>query len=322
MRSVRHAVARPQREGYTVRLRRQREIPADELAALAQAADAWRHGEDERGFSMALERLGSPRDPRVLVVTAHDRDGEPRGLLTFVPWGRKGVSLDYMRRSPDAVPGVTELMISTLASEGAGMAIDRVSLNFAMFRGLIEQGESVAASPFQRFVRRLVLVASRWWQLDQLYRSNQKYEPRWRARYLCYAAPAQLTSVSLAAGQAEGFVPQWPGARGGTGNQQVATADAVLGSAVREQEDELLALDVPTRRLTDQERARRAKLDVLAAAGMPAYPVAVPRTHRLADVDELLLGHDVSVSGRVVRLRDLSGAWCSPSCARRTASAR
>lgn len=306
MRPVRHAVARPQREGYTVRLRRQREIPADELAALAKAADAWRHGEDERGFSMALERLGSPRDPRVLVVTAHDGDGEPRGLLTFVPWGRKGVSLDYMRRSPDAVPGVTELMISTLASEGAGMAIDRVSLNFAMFRGLIEQGESVAASPFQRFVRRIVLVASRWWQLDQLYRSNQKYEPRWRTRYLCYAAPAQLTSVSLAAGQAEGFVPQWPGARGGAGTQ-AATADAVLGSAVREQEDELLALDVPTRRLTDQERARRAKLDVLAAAGMPAYPVAVPRTHRLADVDELLLGHDVSVSGRVVRLRDLGG---------------
>ncbi|NMF29137.1 bifunctional lysylphosphatidylglycerol synthetase/lysine--tRNA ligase LysX [Cellulosimicrobium aquatile] len=307
MRPVRHAVARPQREGYTVRLRRQREIPADELAALAQAADAWRHGEDERGFSMALERLGSPRDPRVLVVTAHDRDGAPRGLLTFVPWGRKGVSLDYMRRSPDAVPGVTELMISTLASEGAGMAIDRVSLNFAMFRGLIEQGESVAASPFQRFLRRLVLTASRWWQLDQLYRSNQKYEPRWRTRYLCYAAPAQLTSVSLAAGQAEGFVPQWPGARGGTGSQQVATADAALGAAVREQEDALLALDVPTRRLTDQERARRAKLDVLAAAGMPAYPVAVPRTHRLADVEDLLLGHEVSVSGRVVRLRDLGG---------------
>ncbi|MBN0038893.1 bifunctional lysylphosphatidylglycerol synthetase/lysine--tRNA ligase LysX [Cellulosimicrobium cellulans] len=304
MRSVRHAVARPRREGYTVRLRRQREIPADELAALARAADAWRHGDDERGFSMALERLGSPRDPRVLVVTAHDRDGEPRGLLTFVPWGRKGVSLDYMRRSPDALPGVTELMVSTLASEGAGMAIDRVSLNFAMFRGLIEQGESVAASPWQRFLRRLVLAASRWWQLDQLYRSNQKYEPRWRTRYLCYAAPAQLTAVTVAAGQAEGFVPVWRSSRETLAG---AGAAAALGQAVREQEDELLALDVPTQRLTDQERARRAKLDVLARAGMPAYPVAVPRTHRLADVDELLLGRTVSVSGRVVRLRDLGG---------------
>ncbi len=320
MRSVRHAVARPQREGYTVRLRRQREIPADELAALAQAADAWRHGEDERGFSMALERLGSPRDPRVLVVTAHDRDGEPRGLLTFVPWGRKGVSLDYMRRSPDAVPGVTELMISTLASEGAGMAIDRVSLNFAMFRGLIEQGESVAASPFQRFVRRLVLVASRWWQLDQLYRSNQKYEPRWRARYLCYAAPAQLTSVSLAAGRPRAScrsgparaADREPAGRDGRRRPGLGRARAG-GRAPRARRP-----DPPAHR---PGRARRAKLDVLAAAGMPAYPVAVPRTHRLADVDELLLGHDVSVSGRVVRLRDL-GAWCSPSCARRTASAR
>jgi len=306
MRAVRHAVARPQREGYTVRLRRQREIPADELAALARAAEEWRHGETERGFSMALDRLGSPRDPRVLVVTAHDRDGAVRGLLTFVPWGRKGVSLDFMRRSPDAVPGVTELMISTLASEGPGMAIDRVSLNFAMFRGLIEQGESVTANPLQRLVRRLILGASRWWQLDQLYRSNQKYEPRWRTRYLCYDAPAQLTTVSLAAGQAEGFVPVWRSARGADATSE-ADADAALGTAVRAQEDELLALDVPAPRLTDQERTRRAKLDLLAAAGMPAYPVAVPRTHRLADVDELLLGHEVSVAGRVVRLRDLGG---------------
>ncbi len=66
---------------------------------------------------MALERLGSPRAP----ARARHAAWASRGLLTFVPWGRKGVSLDYMRRSPDAVPGVTELMISTLASEGAGM---------------------------------------------------------------------------------------------------------------------------------------------------------------------------------------------------------
>lgn len=305
MRPVRHAVARPSREGYTVRMRRQREIPPAELAALAQAADRWRHGE-ERGFSMALERLGSPRDPRVLVVTAHDCDDEVQGLLSFVPWARKGVSLDVMRRSPDAVPGVTELMVTTLASEGPGMGIDRVSLNFAMFRGIIEQGESVAATPLQRLLRRLILVASRWWQLDSLYRSNQKYEPRWRTRYLCYAASAQLTSVTLAAGQAEGFVPLWTSPQG-TATSSAAESDTALAATVREQEDALLALDVPTPRLTDQERARRAKLDVLRDAGMPPYPVTVPRTHRLRDVDEMLLGDTVSVAGRVVRLRDLGG---------------
>ncbi|WP_083259672.1 bifunctional lysylphosphatidylglycerol synthetase/lysine--tRNA ligase LysX [Cellulosimicrobium cellulans] len=305
MRPVRHAVARPSREGYTVRMRRQREIPPAELAELAQAAERWRHGE-ERGFSMALERLGSPRDPRVLVVTAHDRDDQVQGLLSFVPWGRKGVSLDVMRRSPDAVPGVTELMVTTLASEGPGTGINRVSLNFAMFRGIIEQGESVAATPLQRLLRRLILVASRWWQLDSLYRSNQKYEPRWRTRYLCYAASAQLTSVTLAAGQAEGFVPLWTSPQGAA-TASAAEGDAALAAAVRAQEDELLALDVPTPRLTDQERARRAKLDVLRAAGMPPYPVTVPRTHRLRDVDEMLLGDTVSVAGRVVRLRDLGG---------------
>ncbi|GIG25854.1 bifunctional lysylphosphatidylglycerol synthetase/lysine--tRNA ligase LysX [Cellulomonas denverensis] len=305
MRPVRHAVARPQREGYTVRIRRQGDIPAEELAELARDAETWRHGEDERGFSMASERLGSPRDPRVLVVTAHDRDGHPRGLLTFVPWGRRGASLDYMRRAPEAVPGVTELMITTLATEGPSIAVDRVSLNFAMFRGIIEQGESVAAGPLQRLGRRAILFASRWWQLDQLYRSNQKYGPRWQTRYLCYAAPAQFTSVTLAAGQAEGFVPAWFGGSGGSA--PTPEQERALGEAVREQEARLLALEVPAPRLTDQERARRAKLDRLADAGMPAYPVQVPRTHPLAEVGPELAGRTVSVSGRIVRMRNLGG---------------
>ncbi len=305
MRAVRHAVARPQREGYTVRLRRQAEIPAEELSALVEAANQWRHGDDERGFSMASERLGSPRDPRVLVVTAHAADGALRGLLSFVPWGRTGVSLDYMRRSPEAVPGVTELMITALATQGPGIAVDRVSLNFAMFRGIIEQGESVAAGPLQRLGRRVILFASRWWQLDQLYRSNQKYAPRWRPRYLCYGASSQLTAVTLAAGQAEGFVPAWTVRR--VPARPTPEQERELGEAVREQEARLLALAVPTPRLTDQERARRHTLEVLTAAGMPAYPVAVPRTHALGEVGPELLGSSVSISGRVVRLRDFGG---------------
>jgi len=51
MRSVRHAVARPAREGYRVLVRRQSEIAPDELAKLVAVADEWRHGE-ERGVSM------------------------------------------------------------------------------------------------------------------------------------------------------------------------------------------------------------------------------------------------------------------------------
>ncbi|MEK8226015.1 phosphatidylglycerol lysyltransferase domain-containing protein [Oerskovia sp. M15] len=71
-----------------------------------------------------------------------------------------------MRRHPQAVSGVTELMVTELISTGRGMGIDRISMNFAMFRGSFEQGARIGATPVQRFNRRVLLIASRFWQLD------------------------------------------------------------------------------------------------------------------------------------------------------------
>lgn len=100
MRDVRRSIAGPTNAGYTVKVRRQGEIPPAELTELSSRVNDWRQGGDERGLSMASSRFADERDSRVVVVTAHDSDGKPQGLLSFVPWGRKGLSLDVMRRSP------------------------------------------------------------------------------------------------------------------------------------------------------------------------------------------------------------------------------
>src|SRR5437868_2448608 len=88
MRQVRQAVRRVERAGYTIRIRRHSQIPSWEMAKLIRSADAWRGEETERGFSMALGRLGDPTDGRCVMVEAFDAQGELRGLLSFVPWGR------------------------------------------------------------------------------------------------------------------------------------------------------------------------------------------------------------------------------------------
>lgn len=337
MRSVRHAVARPEREGYRVLVRRQAEIPADELAALVAAADEWRHGE-ERGFSMSLSRLGDAADPREMIVSAHDADGNPRGLLSFVPWGRRGLSLDVMRRHPEAVSGVTELMVTELVAAGRSMGVDRISMNFAMFRGSFEQGARIGATPIQRFNRRVLLIASRFWQLDSLYKSNEKYLPDWKPRLLCFQNAGQLTQVIFAVGQAEGFLPNTPNLfhrRDRSPDLHRPEVSAAFAEAVRAQETALLTVSAPTRRLTEQQATRHAKLGVLRAAGMEPYPVSVPRTVSIAEAvrrgtslarsqeaprpdgaapagastapgDVAALG-DLSVVGRVVRLRDHGG---------------
>jgi lysyl-tRNA synthetase class 2 len=317
MRAVRRAVERGHAAGYQVRVRRQSAIGEDELATLVADADRWRHG-DERGYSMALERLGYAVDPRVVVVSAHDEAGRCQGLLSFVPWGRRGLSLDIMRRSPEAIAGVTEVMVHGLVAAAGDLGVDRVSMNFAMFRETFELGERVGATPVQRLNRRVLLLASRFWQLEQLYRSNEKYQPDWVPRLLCYEAGSQLTRVVFALGQAEGFVPRGPHWLTGDASTASDTAltDPEQVAAVRRQEAEALAVTAPEQRLTEQQRARRAKLDVLRDAGMDPYPVTVPRDTTVAEAAALAGGpgagtgtatRPVSLVGRVTRLRDLGG---------------
>ena len=147
---MRQAVKRIERAGYTSRVRRHGEIPDDEMAELLARAQAWRGAETERGFSMALGRLGDPSDGRSVMVEAYDARGDLRGLLSFVPWGRRGLSLDLMRRDRDAENGLNEYMIAEVVAAGPHLGAQRISLNFAMFRAVFSEGERIGAGPVLR----------------------------------------------------------------------------------------------------------------------------------------------------------------------------
>ena len=206
MRGIRQAVARVQRAGVTATVRRAADVPPAELAELAAAADAWRGGGVERGFSMALSRLGDPADPDCVLVTARRPDGSLCGLLHFVPWGPDGLSLDLMRRARDADNGINEFMVVALTGAAAELAVSRLSLNFAVMRAALENGERIGAGPVARLWRSMLLFASRWWQIETLHRFNAKFQPGWEPRYLCYESGRQLPRVALAALEAESFL--------------------------------------------------------------------------------------------------------------------
>ena len=151
---VRQACQRVRKAGYSLRIRRHRDLSDQELKQMQQYADQWRHGRVERGFSMALNRLGDPADGRCLLVSAHAADGQMVGLLSFVPWGHTGISLDVMRRSPEAPNGTIEFMVAGLMERAGEYGITRVSLNFAMFRHVYDNAERFGASPWERLSAR------------------------------------------------------------------------------------------------------------------------------------------------------------------------
>ncbi|WP_188940390.1 bifunctional lysylphosphatidylglycerol synthetase/lysine--tRNA ligase LysX [Nakamurella endophytica] len=300
MKPVRQAVHRIERAGFTVSIRRHRDVDPAELAQLAELADRWRGDAPERGFSMALSRLGDPVDGDCLMVVGHRADGRPAGVLSFVPWGPSAVSLDLMRRAPDAPNGLLEAMVVALVQRHVDVGVRRVSLNFAMFRGVFAAAEELGAGPVVRLNNAVLGVFSRFFQLESLYRSNAKYRPSWVPRYLCIDSPLSLPRVAVAAGMAEGFLPA-----GGAAAAPVS--EGALIAAVAELAARTAVSAAPVRRLRDQERIRRQHLARLREAGMDPYPVAVPRTADLAELRHRPHGSPVSAVGRVEAVRDLGG---------------
>jgi lysyl-tRNA synthetase class 2 len=207
MRSVRQAVNRMQRAGYTCELVRQRDMSEALLLGVMQAADAFREGSVERGFSMALSRLGDPRDGDCLWVLCRDTDRRLRGLLRFVPWGPDGFSLDLMRGDRTADNGLTELMVVAVLSAAPSLGIRRISLNFAVLRSVFARAEELGAGPVLRIWHRFLKRASRLWQIESLYRANAKYQPDWHPRYLCFPVARDLPRIAIAVLSAEAFLP-------------------------------------------------------------------------------------------------------------------
>ncbi|HZE65640.1 MAG TPA: phosphatidylglycerol lysyltransferase domain-containing protein [Sporichthyaceae bacterium] len=206
MRGVRQAVGRIERAGYTMQLRRCGDIGAEEWTELKAAATRWRQGGIERGFSMALGRLGDPREAKGVLATAHDGEGTLRAMLHFVPWGAHGLSLDVMRRDPESENGLNEALIVALLTRGGELGVERASLNFAFLRAALERGEQLGAGPIAKLYRKILVAGSRWWQIEQLYRFNAKFEPTWVPRYMCYPGTLELASVALASLRAEAFL--------------------------------------------------------------------------------------------------------------------
>jgi lysyl-tRNA synthetase class 2 len=205
MRGVRQACTRVCRAGYEVRVRRAGELEPGELATLVRAAAAWRGDAVERGFSMALSRIGDAADSNCVMVSAY-HGGKLAGLLHFVPWGRDGLSLDLMRRDRSSDNGLNEYMIAKLIEHSPELGVVRVSLNFAAFRDAIERGERIGAGPVLRAWRWVLIFLSRWWQIETLYRFNVKFRPYWEPRFISFPSSRDLPRIAIAALEAEAFI--------------------------------------------------------------------------------------------------------------------
>jgi lysyl-tRNA synthetase class 2 len=208
MRNVRQMVNRVCKSGYTAEVRRAGDVPREELAEISRVSNYWRGSQTERGFSMALGRFGAPGDEDCVLVTASE-NGVLRAVLQFVPWGPDGLSLDLMRRDKNAQAGLNDFLIVEAIKAAPGLGVKRVSLNFAMFRAALERGERIGAGPVLKAWRNLLVFASRWFQIESLYKFNAKFSPVWEPRFFVFPSGRDAPRIAFAALEAEAFLV-WP----------------------------------------------------------------------------------------------------------------
>src|ERR1700744_4896477 len=205
MRNVRQMVNRVAKNGYTAQVRRIGDIPPDELKVIVADADSWRGSQTERGFSMALGRIG---DDDCVLATAIE-NGTVRAVLQLVPWGADGLSLDLMRRDRSAQPGLNDFLIVETIKAAPCLGVKRISLNFAVFRAALERSERIGAGPVLKAWRSVLIFASKWFQIESLYKFNAKFSPTWQPRFFVFTNATDVPRIALAALEAEAFLV-WP----------------------------------------------------------------------------------------------------------------
>jgi lysylphosphatidylglycerol synthetase-like protein (DUF2156 family) len=226
IRKVRQSVSRLRKAGYSFRVVAAEDVGPTIEAELEAVSAAWRGGQPERGFSMAIDDL---HIPGTVLALAEDTDGRVGGFLHLAPspqagsvGGGGGWSLSAMRRRPDAPNGLTEFLVVETLAWARDTGASELSLNFCALTDFLAPDRM--RTPVRRIVRRAILLGDNVFQLERLYSFNRKFFPEWRPRYICVERFTDLPAVGLAYLHAESLlVPPGPWARRRESRRRLAT---------------------------------------------------------------------------------------------------
>jgi phosphatidylglycerol lysyltransferase len=214
--STRSALRRVARSGHRVEELSQ---PIDDrtMAELRSVSDAWlaAGGHRERAFTVGRFDPAYLRSTRVLAV----RDGDDRivAFANVVPALRSGVgNFDLMRRRPEAVNGVMELLLVVMAERFRDEGLRGMTLGLAPLATI--EGDGLGP----RALRLLRAHGGALFRYGGLAGFKARWDPVWEPRYLAYPSPLDLPRVGLAVGRA-GELRRTSGSRG-PASAAVATA--------------------------------------------------------------------------------------------------
>jgi len=147
--------------------------------------------------------------PQVVTGVATTSSGKPCAFVTFLPvygslatnatgdqsdmegWGW---TLDLMRRTPDAPPGVIELLLVRAIERFRSCGAQMLSLGLAAMADTRQEMTPSQGQLASFVTKRLHLLESR----RSLFSFKQKFHPRWESRYVVTSSTLALPKIALA----------------------------------------------------------------------------------------------------------------------------
>ncbi|MDE1766443.1 MAG: DUF2156 domain-containing protein [Thaumarchaeota archaeon] len=197
MKNLRNSVTHAERLGVMVSIARNRgELGADVLNRLSVVSSDWNAARTNAGFSC------TPFDPNFLLGNSDEflilgyYKGEISAFLTLRTYpNKRGATLDIMRRMKGGPNGITELMMTR--------AISYLSVNFPeiteLSLGLAGLSDSLQQMGDHGLVERMLffvgLHLNTFYGYQSLFSFKNKFDPKWRARYLSIPNSLVLSKV-------------------------------------------------------------------------------------------------------------------------------
>ncbi len=206
--SIRQAVNRVARNGFTADAMCAGELRSRARAELVSIETSWLQGRPRKGFVMELDDLFRLDGDDAVFVVGRDPHGRVVGFLELaVCPASRSLSLSTMPRGAGAPNGLNAFLIVRALEWAATREFVSLSLNFSPGARLLARGASLNAP--QRIARFGLLGAKRLFglQLDDLLSFNRRFAPRWQPRYFVYQRRRHLPSVVTAAMAVERYLP-------------------------------------------------------------------------------------------------------------------
>ena len=205
---VRQPLNRGIREGLTTVWSSWRDLPLPVQGRVSAISEQWvsEKALPEMGFT--LGGMDEVRDPSVRLMLAVDADEHVHGVTSWLPVhsdGRLiGWTIDFMRRSDDAMPGVMEFLIASAALHMKEEGLTVLSLSGApLATKPVPEGEEppepTAIDHVLAFLARTLEPA---YGFASLFRFKAKFNPQYETIWLTYADPAALPAIAVALSRA------------------------------------------------------------------------------------------------------------------------